>query len=446
MAAIIPFRGIFYNQQKIDNLAEVITPPYDVISCQAQQDFYAKHPHNVIRLILGTPTDQDTCTFNPHTRAAAFFHKWLEDQIFIQDNTHAFYLTAITFSHASQQITRYGLITLVRLEPFEKGIVLPHERTFTKVKQERLKLMQCCHTNFCPIFALFADRENLILNKLRQSVRDKAPDQEFSEDNGQNHQLWRITDPIMHAEVANLMEEKKIFIADGHHRYETALNYRNWYADTAPAFTPDHPANYVMMYLCGIEEPGLIILPAHRMLKGVDTALLDGFKEMVSPYFEIDTIPFNGQSDLAALDTVTQKLDRYSHKHIFSVCMKNRPEFHILTLKPKVMERLFGEELPDGLIDLDVTVLTRLIFVELFGFDQARLDNEQLISYTSRPEKALEAVRQEECDITFILNPTKIDQVRRVAEEGLVMPRKSTYFYPKVITGQVFNSLMPDAC
>jgi uncharacterized protein (DUF1015 family) len=444
MAEIIPFKGILYNRKKISDLSEVITPPYDVISPQAQHAFYAKHPRNVIRLILGTSTDQDTCNFNPHTRAAEFYQQWLDDDTIVQDDAPAFYLTSITFSSSGKKVTRFGIITLVGLEPFEKGIILPHERTFTKVKQERLELMKCCQANFCPIFALFTDRENHVLNMLQASVKNRTPDQEFTEENGICHRLWRITDPEMHAEIGSIMEDKKIFLADGHHRYETALNYRQWYAQTSDTFDASHPANYVMMYLCSIEEPGLIILPAHRMLKEVEPSLLEGFVEMASQYFEIDIIPDAHHSHADALDRIMAKLKRHPNKNILSVWIKDRPEGYVLTLKPNVMQNLFGDELPEELIDLDVTVLTRLILMEMFGFDQERLDNEQLISYSSRPEKALEGAEQGECDIVFLLNPTKIDQVRRVAEQGLVMPRKSTYFFPKVITGQVFNALVLD--
>ena len=443
MAEIIPFRGIFYNPDKIHDLADVVTPPYDIISKQEQHNFYKRHPHNIIRLILNRKTENDTSENNPHTRAADFFNKWLSENVLLRDKSPALYLTSVEFPSENKTITRFGLIALVGLEPFEKGIILPHEKTFSKIKSERLDLMKACHANFSPIFSLYSDQKN-ILGSLKDAALNKTPDINFTDNKDQRHRLWRITDTTVHRYISSVMKEKRLFIADGHHRYETALNYRNWVSNNNPDFSTDHPANYVMMYLSSMEDPGLIILPAHRMLTGIQDSVLAAFIQKIRNYFDITTISFKEREREKAQAEFISTLKSNNSKNIIGVFMKDRPEFYLLTLKPNVMEEMFGDEFSDSLRNLDVTVLTRLIFIEILGFDQSMLDDEKIIAYSSSTIEAIDRVASDECDIAFILNPTKISQVRNIAEEGLIMPRKSTYFYPKVITGQVLNGLTVD--
>lgn len=438
MAKITPFKGILYNKDEIHDLSTVVTPPFDVISEEDQCYFHECHPQNVIRLILGRKTENDSEDNNCHTRAADCFNEWLSEDILVRDDSPAFYLTSLEFPSEDRTVIRFGLITLVGLEPFEKGIILPHEKTFSKVKSERLELMKACNANFSPIFSLYSDQKN-ILSTLKEAVCSKTPDMVFTDNKGHKHRLWRIINPAVHEYVCDAMKGEKIFIADGHHRYETALNYRDWVRDNTADFSQKHPANYVMMYLCSMEDTGMIILPAHRMLKEIQDSVISGFVRKAKKYFNIKTIPLgkNAVSDL----TSAMKSDSSENK--IGVSMKNAKELYLLTLKPNIMDKMFKDELPDALRNIDVTVLTRLIFMEILGFDQARLDNEKLIAYSSIAEEAVDAVAQGMSDMSFILNPTPIEQVREVAQNGLIMPRKATYFYPKVITGQVMNILEP---
>jgi len=441
MAKIVPFKGILYNPDKIHDLSDVATPPYDVIPEEDQCYFYDCHPQNVIRLILGKIAENDSPGNNCHTRAAACFNQWRSEKVLIRDHSPAFYLTSVEFPFEDGMITRFGLIALVRLEPFEKGIVLPHEKTFSKVKSERLELMKVCHSNFSPIFSLYSDQDG-VLSSLKASVSDKTPDNVFTEKrNGHKHKMWRITDPEVNRYVSDAMKESRIFIADGHHRYETALNYRDWVAAKTPDFSENHPANYVMMYLSSMEDPGVVILPAHRMLKGLEPHLTAEFIQKAGTYFDVVRVSYSEKEYSRIKTEFLSKLKSETDKTVFGVSVKNTRELYLLTLKPGVMKQMFGDEIPDALRHLDVTVLTRLIFMEMLGFDQAGLDNEKLIAYYSIAEDALDAPGLGKCDISFILNSTKIEQVRDIALKGLIMPRKSTYFYPKVITGQVMNGL-----
>jgi uncharacterized protein (DUF1015 family) len=441
MAEIIPFRGVLYNTRKIHKMADVIAPPFDIISEQEQLEYHESHPNNIIRLTLGKTHENDNGTNNRYTRAANYFNKWLSEHIMERDETPAFYLTAMEFPFENRRVTRYGLIALVGLEPFEKGVVLPHEKTFPNVKSERLELMKACHANFSPIFSLYSDNDNFVLDELKNATYNKTADTVFTDNNGQKHTLWRITDKAVHQYVSDALKDKTIYIADGHHRYETALNYRDWLSVNRPDFNGDHPANYVMMYLCSMEDPGLIVLPAHRMLNEVSAAARASLIKKAKPYFDIITIPYKTGQRAEARDQFISILTSNNSKNCIGVFMKDQRELYLLTLKSGVMDRMFTDELPEVIRNIDVTVLSRLVFMEILGFDPSRHDNEKLIAYSSIAKDAIDAVDTGRHDITFILNPTKIEQVRNIAEAGLIMPRKATYFFPKVITGQVLNKL-----
>ncbi len=442
MAQIVPFRGILYNPEKVEDFSDVVAPPYDVISPQQQEQLHQRHPNNVIRLILGKIEKNDTDQNNRYTRAAAFLKTWLGKKILVRDQLPALYISSVAFPIENCLVTRFGLVALVRLEPFEKGVVLPHEKTFSKVKSERLELIKACHANFSPIFSLYSDH-NGIVEILKQAVIHRGPDMEMFDSNGFLQRLWRITDASVHQTISKAMADKTIFIADGHHRYETALNYRDWVARHSENFSDDHPANFLMMSLSSMEDPGLVILPAHRILSHVGDEALDAFEQKVEQYFEITNFDFKNLNMDTVRNQFIDALHSNSERNRIGVYMKNRQAFILLTLKPDVMENLYSHEIPKSLRNLDVTVLTRLVFMDILGFDQNRLDNEKLITYSSTEKEAIETVLKGDYDVTFILNPTKIEQVQQVAREGLIMPRKSTYFYPKVISGHVLNSLVP---
>ena len=437
MAKIIPFKGLRYNPEKISDSGLVTAPPYDVISEKQQGQYYDGHPCNIIRLILGKASEDDTPDNNPHTRAAKDYYAWQRDKILIQDTQACFYFTSIDFKVGEIGLTRFGLICLVELETFDQGGVLPHEKTFSKVKTERLGLIKHCHANLSPIFALYSD-QSYILNLLKQSVEGQQALTEFTDFENNRHCLWQITDPHLHQKVQTLMMEQPVYIADGHHRYETALDYRDWKA-AGKELQADDPVRYVMMYLSSMDDPGLKILAAHRLLKHVEPEKMEAFQELIKPYFNIRTYPFKTDNFEMVRTTFIDALGQ-SSQHTLGVFIKKCWEFQIISLKKGVMQELFAEEAA-LLADLDVMVLTRLVFIKILGFDQVRLDDASQIGYSSIAVDAVQAVQTGGYDMAFLLNPTLIEQVRAIAAAGLVMPRKSTYFYPKVITGQVLNPL-----
>ncbi len=339
-------------------------------------------------------------------------------------------------------ITRYGLIALVRLEPFDKGVILPHEKTFSKVRSERLELMKACHANFSPIFSLYSD-QNGILKALTDAALTNKPDMDVINHKGLRHKLWRVTKPSVLRYVSEAIKERTLFIADGHHRYETALNYREWVKANTPDFTDKHPANFIMMYLCSIEDPGMRILPAHRMFRDVDPLARVDLIQKAQEYFEIIPFPIHAGNNAAIRDKFIATVKKNGVSNTIGVYMRDCPEYYVFILKPDVMDRLFRNEFADSLRNIDVTVLTRLILMKLLRFDQAMLDDENRIRYSTEATECIDAIDAGKCDITFILNPAKIEQVQQVAGDRLIMPRKATYFYPKVLSGRVLNNLAP---
>ena len=440
MAEVLPFQGILYNSDKIKHISDVVTPPYDVISSDEQDAFYRRHPNNFIRLDKNKPTDTDTGTDNTHTRAAAFFQNWLKDRVLIQDKDPSFYLTSLEFDVDGQAMTRYGLIGRVKIEPFERGIVLPHEKTFSKVKTERLALIKSCHANFSQIFSIFSD-ESGIIGWLKNAVATMHPVYDFADDAGHRHQFWRIVESDMLRKVSEAFKGKKLFIADGHHRYETTLNYKKWLIETGTDVSEDHPASYAMMYLCAIQDPGLIILPTHRLATSVPETSRVEFLQNAATYFDINDVSFDPTDLIKTQQEFRRAMAVAPGEHKIGVFMKDRRTFTILRLRPGMMNMIFGNEIDELHKELDVTILTRLILGQLLGFTDAMLDDENVINFTSNDIKAITAIANGTHDMAFMLNSTTNRQVQEIAEKGLIMPRKSTYYFPKAISGLVMRSL-----
>ncbi|NVM23433.1 MAG: DUF1015 domain-containing protein [Desulfobacterales bacterium] len=441
MARIVPFRGILYNPKKIADLKEVITPPYDIISEKEQQEYLERHPQNMIRLILGKECPQDTEYDNRYTRAAEFFHGWLEQGILIQDTEPVFYVTEIDYSVEGVLHTRFGLIVLVELEDFEKEGIRPHEKTFSTTKADRLRLMEACKANFSPVFSLFSDPGEEIAGTLRAGIEGIAPDFEFDDPMGYRHRLWRVSDRKIHTKIGKGLAGKPLYIADGHHRYETALNYRARIMSKHGPLAPDDPCNFVMMYLSSMNEAGLTIRPVHRLLCDVPGEAMDGFVAKARASFDVETLRFEGLDRKGFEAAFLAKIRAGAKVAAIGAVVGGHSAFYILRVKEGIMDRLFEGEIPAPLRKLDVTVATKLVLQQILGFSGAALDDEQRILYTSRHERAFEAVNVGECDIALILNPTRLGQIQEVSDAGLIMPRKSTYFYPKVMTGLVINKI-----
>jgi uncharacterized protein (DUF1015 family) len=441
MAIIAPFRGILYNEDKIDKLSDVVTPPYDVISEQHRQMYFERHPQNVIRLVLSKGEPGDTEQHNRYTRAGAFFSSWLDQGILKRDLEPALYLTEMDFSNEDEARTRLGFIALVQLEDFDKGGILPHEKTFSGTKADRLRLVRASRGHFCPIFSLFSDPNEDVVGPLRSWMKDLKPALDFREKVGYRHRMWRVMDQEVCKIVSEGLADKSLFIADGHHRYETALNFRNEMVAKTGAFDPNAPYNYVLMYLNSMQDPGLVLRSVHRLLSKVPQAAMEGFVERANAFFDVEIFNGQGRDSAEVRNAFLRVIRDGGDQGVMGAVMHKDQALYVLRIKKGVMDRVFGESIPGPLKQLDVTIATKLVLQKILGFDETMLDDENSIKYTSRSPKAFEAIDQGKCDMALILNPTRLSHMEAVSRAGLIMPRKSTYFFPKVLSGLVMNKI-----
>ena len=442
MAIIKPFRGIRYNPNRITTMADVISPPYDVISNGEQDALHDQSPYNVIRLELGQRYSGDDMADNPHTRAKHYLNSWLQNGTLIQEDAPAIYLTATEFATRRGRLTRWGLLVSVGLEPFEKGCILPHERTYATVKSERLALMQACQANLSPIFSFFSD-DRAIMPEIIDHAQSTEPVVAFEDASGIHHRLWAIKEPDMHNMVAAKLEPQTLFIADGHHRYETALAYRDGLSAREGALPADHPANLTLMYLSSIQDPGLIIRPAHRLLPSVAADVRGRFLERARTHFDVVPAQDNLLPDMA-FKTLLERLDQTQPGAALIVAQRDTAEPYLLELKPGAKTKIYPEKTPGVLKDIDVILLSEFIFPELLELSPSQLDDVDCVHYNHDAHRAMEGVKGGDYDMAFIIKPTPISAVQKIAAAGQVMPRKSTYFSPKVSTGLVIHSIAPD--
>ncbi|MGD9157273.1 MAG: DUF1015 domain-containing protein [Desulfobacteraceae bacterium] len=444
MAIIAPFRGLTYNYNKINGIENIITPPYDVISEKEQEEYYNAHPNNIIRLELGKKRDDDSDIENRYTRAADYLKKWGSETILTRSKEDTVYLTSHSYNpgDGGGKRVRWGFVSLVKIEEDGSGVILPHERTFSAHKDDRLKLLKACSTQLSQVFGLYDDSGEGILDSLRK-FKDAPPDMSFTFKDGTDHKMWCITDSDVIKKVARSMRDKSIFIADGHHRYETSRNFRNFMREAHGAGA-DKPYEYLMMYLTDMGEEGLTILPSHRLIKKKEGFEPAGFLDKAREYFEIKKIAASGPDTKECVVELKSALAKKGVENTAFVfhCKKDN-DFYLMSLKAGVMDE-YENDLHPSLRKLDVIVLSRLILQKSLGFTKADLDNDSIFQYNSNIASSIALVDSGECEITFLLNPTKIEQVQEIARESLVMPRKSTYFYPKVLTGMVLNKIDPD--
>ncbi|MDZ7699712.1 MAG: DUF1015 domain-containing protein [Deltaproteobacteria bacterium] len=444
MAIIAPFKGLTYNFHERDDLFRLVAPPYDVISPEAQETYYQADPHNVIRLILGKKKTGDSDWDNRYTRAADFFQRWQSDGTLIRAKEPCLYLTAMTYDpgNGDPQRVRWGLIALVRIEEAGSRVILPHERTFSAHKNDRLKLYRACNAQFSQIFCIYEDPENGVLNACR-AVADFSPQMDFELSDGSRHRLWVLADRRLFKTVSENMRERTIFIADGHHRYETSRNYRDIMRARHGRRPENRTYEFVMMYLSNLSDEGLTILPSHRLVKQVEGFDVAPFLKTVSQWFNIKTFHAECRNLTGECSHMKSELEQ-AGKETTAIAFRlhESDQWYLFTLKPGMRDQM-GDDLHPSLKDLDVLVLSRFILQKGLGFTKEDLDDEEIFHYQSAFETAISSVNAGEYQMAFLLNPTRMTHVKAVAGNSLVMPRKSTYFYPKVLSGLVFNKIDP---
>lgn len=423
MARFEPFRALRYTE-KAGDPAELTCPPYDIISEEQRTAYLQKNPRNVIRLEL--PKGEE-----PYEEAHRVLEQWLAEDLLRRDRDPALYIYEEEFTAYGKTYSVKGVIGLVELTPFSEGIVLPHEETLSKAKEDRFRLMQATHCNFSQIYSLYMDPEHTTRSRLELLSQD-TPRYSFH-DGRVTHRLWIVNDPVAIRAICDDFQERKLYIADGHHRYETALNFRNWCREQGLS-VPGDSADFVMMMLVDMENEGLVVFPTHRLVRNLpvfdEAALLKGCE----PYFFLEN-----REDPSSMESILTGLYEEGKKAFGYYGGGDR--WTLLVLKDlSVMEEFLpGKSAASR--GLDVSVLHSLVLERILGIDREKLADQTNLTYTRSPEEAFASVRNGESQCAFFLNPTRVTEIRDVAAAGEKMPQKSTYFYPKLITGLVMNQM-----
>ena len=438
MANVIPFRGVLYDPAVVKDITEVVAPPYDVIDGAGQAAFHARHPNNVIRLELGLDQPADGASNNRYTRAAGLLQTWLGSGVLRRDAHPAIYPYTIEYRNPSAEPetptkTLQGFLSTVALEEFGTGHIYPHENTRAAAKADRLELLQACKANFSPIFSLFSDPGGSILQLLQKSVSRDKPRLDFQDDEGFHQRLWGITDRGILDQVREAMAPKPLFIADGHHRYETALTYRRMRRQQAGASASNglQPFDTVLMLFSSLEDPGLTVLPTHRVLTTPLPATTE-IRTLLKDVCEIEEVPIDDRNEQETRTHFLRALrSRTQAGHAFGLVQRGAHAFFVLTLRPEHCAKL-GTSARET---LDVSILHAEILPRL----RADTASEASVVYTKDDQEAIDLVRRGTQPAALLLNPTKVSEVRAVAAAGERMPHKSTYFFPKPLTGLVMN-------
>lgn len=439
MAEIQPFRGIRYNSKKV-KLEEVITEPYDRIPPSLQEEYYQRNPYNVVRIILGKDDDPEHPEKDKYKRAKIYLDEWQKEGISFREDKEALYIYEQEFEALGEKLKRRGLVARVRLEEFSSRKVLPHEKTFPKHKADRLNLLRATNTNTGQIFLLYKDDDRKVSQALEEALQAAEIGADVRDEDDFRHSLWIIKDPEAIQSIQQAMADKILIIADGHHRYETSLNYQKEKLAQRKGVKGDEPFHYIMMTLFRLDDPGLVILPTYRLVKGLDRLSEEDFREIFSPYFDIQ--------DIIALDPLEQKTLGYvqnqvnSEPHTFAAYIAPFEKFFILRLKSEdILDQEIQEAKSKEWKRLNVAVLHLLIIDKLEPLSSTPYSQEDNISYIRDLKEGLEMVRSGEFQMIFLLKPASLDQIREVVENGELMPHKSTDFFPKLKSGLVMNPL-----
>ena len=435
MADVQPLRGIRYAQKAIGDLAQVVTPPFDVISAEAQKRYYARNPYNVIRLELGEVYPGDTTLNNRYTRAAAALAEWRLKGILQQDDTPRYYMYQQQFTRDGKIYTRTSLLARVRLEPWDARVVLPHELTHRKAKDDRLKLLRACATNFSSLMCLYDDPQG----RMRALLAPYTPRAQvrITDEVNEEHLLSPISDTSQIELIQDFFAERQLYIADGHHRYETALNYRDEVLEQRNNLHRDDPINFVLMALIDLDDPGLLVLPTHRLLSGLsDDALQLLSNQHLSRYFTVRHL----ESAQISPQAIQQVLEEASKQHP-SFVMSTAGGTWLLSLNEQGRRRMTESGHSAAWNELDVAVAHVLVLEELLGLSTEDMTAGRYVRYTDDLREALQAVQTRTAQCTLLFHATRVKQICEVAKADDRMPQKSTYFYPKLITGLVMNPL-----
>lgn len=417
-----PLNAIYYNQSKVD-IKDVIAPPYDVISEKYRDKLYERSLYNITRLILSKAP-------NPYEDAANSFEEWKQDNILIQAQKPVIFYLVQKYKHNGKEITRKGFIARNKIEDFESKNILPHEFTMSGPKEDRLNLTKACKANFSQIFMVYSDPQKQIENAVDLTAE---PFIDVTDDNGVQNIVYLIDDEKTIELIENVMKDKTLLIADGHHRYETALNYRNYLGENA------NDANYVMSYFTNLDDD-LLIYPTHRIItKWIEPYVL---LETVKKYFDVKDYTFTGANKNEVKAEFLKEIANAAKEKIsMGLYMKNVNKFYLLSLRENVDSILDKYNVADVLRTLDLTVLHKVILTEGLGFTEEQQMAQDGIKYIKIENEAFDMIDLGKAEASFIMAYPKIEDIKRISEAGYRMPQKSTYFYPKLLSGIAINPL-----
>jgi len=425
MPRIRPFRGIRYNPERV-KMENVICPPYDVITPEKSDELHSKDPYNAIRLILGKQHPRDSKTNNRYTRARDLWIRWQKEGILIKEPSPSIYYHEHSYTIGERAYTRSGIVVTVRLSEGGEDII-PHENTYKGPKLDRLRLLTEVKANLSSIFGIYSDPSRMVTSQVKPNL--EKPQMDFSI-SGESHRLWIIDSPEIIDMVSSMVIDKTILIADGHHRYETAKTYRDRMRAVTGKKDGLQPFDYVMMYLSNIDEE-LSIMPTHRVIiDSMGIGLVD-FEYRIKELFNM--IPYDNKT------TFLNMLKKGGKGH-FGLLVSGIPRYYLLEpIDENAIDKFVPQSIHPLLRKLDVTILHECIIEPILGIDN--LISQGRIMYTSLAEEAINMVEKGKADAAFLVNPSSIQEIIEVAKQGLKMPHKSTYFYPKIPTGLVFNPL-----
>lgn len=437
MAELHAFRGLRYDLGHIGSLSDVVAPPYDVIDAELQNALYGRHPANVIRLILNRSEPGGATDDARYARAARCLSDWINEGVLQSDPDPSLYVYHQIFEYGGRSFTRRGFMGRVRLERFGEGMIYPHEETHAAAKADRLKLTQACRANLSQIFGIYSDAGNTAQEILEREITDVAP-LEATDHLGVVHRLWPVSDVKAIAETAAIMSPKPLFVADGHHRYETACNYRDQLAATRP-LDPADPANFVLMMCTSMSDPGMIVLPTHRLFSGLPPMTAGQLVEKLGDCFHCQVLD-PGISVARDIWDSIEKEDDQGNIGLFAAGDQRWVLARISSSGRERMAGIAGDHCQDWQ-GLGVALLHRLVVDTLLQCDH--VPKPKYVHLVEEVISGLEAGDQDgqPFSLAALVMPAKLEHVQLISEHGERMPAKSTYFYPKLLSGLVINPL-----
>ena len=443
MPEVLPFRGVRYAASRAATLSKLIAPPYDVVSPAQREQLAASSPHNVIHLVLGDDRPGDGPTDNKYVRAARSFARWLDDGTLHEDGAPGFYPLEQSFTGPDGlPRVRRGVVAACRLHRYDEGLILPHEKTLAAPKADRLEVLKNVQANLSPVFGLYEDDRGDGHRALEAAIASAGdPISEADSEDGTHHRLWRVESRSAAAPLRRILAERKIFIADGHHRYESALVYRDLVDREHPGLPDRAGHRFLMMTLCSMADPGLVIYPTHRLLRGLAALRLGSFLDAMTRYFVVDTLIEDLRRPAGRAWAVSKLADHAGKSTTFLMVTAEDSKGRILTLRDDA--DLGGVPLPSNITlrDLDVTALHDIVFHHLLGISPRSQERDENVRYEMDAGEVVTRTLSGEYQLGFLVNPTPMWQVQAVAESGETMPQKSTFFYPKLASGLVMRKI-----